>query len=175
MSNSTVKQTWWPIACAIFGLSWVVFFYIWKKSNEKNWLIWGIIYLVPYIAFCALYNQYQNELWSQLLIIPFWICGFFHCKIAWQKYQKTKQVWWPIVCGIFYLPFVVLCYVWKKSNELKWLVWGAIYLALFVAFFVFPKQYQDAVWFKVLMMLYWICGIVHSCIAWKELNKIDEV
>lgn len=82
--------------------------------------------------------------------------------------QTVKNAWWPIVCAIFYLPWVVFFYVWKKCKAKKWLTWGLIYLAIFVVFLVLYEKYQNEMWLRISLILFWICGLILTRFAWKE-------
>ena len=90
MGNQIAKIVWWPIVCAIFYLSWVVFFYVWKKCSDRKWLIWGVIYLILFVAFLALYEKYPNEMWLKISLIIYWICGLVHSRLAWKEYELSK-------------------------------------------------------------------------------------
>ena len=90
MSNQTVKKAWWPMICAIFYLSFIVFIYVGRKCNEKKWLALGGIYLVLLIAIIALYEQFQNILWFQIIVAIYWICGLVFTHYSWNSYRKEN-------------------------------------------------------------------------------------
>ena len=173
MSNQTVKQTWWPIVCAIFFLPFIVCFYVGKKCNDKKWLAIGSVFLVLFAALLSMYERFQNETWFQIVLVPTWICGFVLARYSWNTYRK-EGAWWPLVCAIFSLPFIVFLYIGKKGKNKKWLIYGAIYLAVFIAIFVLISQKQEQI-AMALQAPYFICGLIHSCYSWKAyLNKSQE-
>ena len=91
MSNQTVKQTWWPIICAIFYLPFIVFFYVGIKYNDKKWLAIGALFLVLLIAFFAVVQKYQNALWLQVIATIYWISGLVLTHYSWKTYLRENQ------------------------------------------------------------------------------------
>lgn len=88
MSNQTVKKAWWPMVCAIFYLSFIVFIYVGKKCNEKKWYALGALFLVLLFAIFALYEQFQNVFWFQVIVAIYWISGLVLTYYSWNAYQK---------------------------------------------------------------------------------------
>ena len=165
MSNQTVKQTWWPIICAIFYLPFIVFFYVGKKCNDKKWTTIGAVFLVLVGALFSMYEQFQNEKWFKLLLATYWICGLVLARYSWNSYRK-EGAWWPFFCAIFSLAFIVFFYIGKKSDNKKWQTFGIIYLVVFIALFASLALIPNEL-ITILLTAYWVCGLVHSCISWK--------
>lgn len=76
-----------------------------------------------------------------------------------------------MVCAIFYLSFVVFIYVGKKCNDIKWYVLGALFVVLLIAVLAMYEQFQNVLWFQVLVVIYWICGLVLTHFSWKAYQK----
>ena len=54
-----LKRLWWIILSFIPFINGFGFIYIGFKNNNKNWVLEGIIYEIPWI-FCIIYSQNQN-------------------------------------------------------------------------------------------------------------------
>ena len=173
MSSQTVKQTWWPIVSAFFYMPFIVFFYVGKKCNDKKWLAIGAVSLFLTIALLSMNERCQHESWFQILLLTTWICGFFLARHSWNTYRR-EEAWWPLICAICSLPFIVFFYIGKKNNNKKWLTNGAIYLAVFFILFVlFSLISQELI--TILLVVYWIVGIIHSCNSWKAYLKECQI
>lgn len=88
--------------------------------------------------------------------------------------QTVKKTWWPIVCAIFYLPFIVFFYVGKKCNDKKWQAIGALFLILLIAIFAVFQKFQNELWFQATVCIYWICGLVLTHYSWKDYLKEQQ-
>jgi len=53
-----IKNSWWVILSFVFILNGVGFIYIGSKHNNRNWIIEGIIYEVPWFFYFALFGIY---------------------------------------------------------------------------------------------------------------------
>lgn len=79
-----------------------------------------------------------------------------------------KKLWWPMVCAFFSLPFIGLFYVGKKCNDKKWMIYGTIYLVAFIAFSLLTQLFKEDLWLKILIAIYWICGLFQTHYACKD-------
>lgn len=53
-----IKKSWWVILSFIFFLNGLGFLYIGFKHNNKNWVLEGITYEVPWFFYFLLYAMY---------------------------------------------------------------------------------------------------------------------
>ena len=62
-----IKRSWWVVLSFIMFLNGFGFLYIGFKNNNKNWVLEGIVYEIPWL-FCVIFGLNQNIL-SKMLII----------------------------------------------------------------------------------------------------------
>ena len=86
--------------------------------------------------------------------------------------EKTKKAWWPMICAIFYMPFVGLFYIGKKNNDKKSIVFGVVYLVALAILYALRGQYEKELWFTLLLLIYWFCGMFHTHYAWKDYQNL---
>lgn len=53
-----IKNSWWVILSFVMVLNGVGFIYIGSKHNNRNWIIEGIIYEVPWFFYFTLFGVY---------------------------------------------------------------------------------------------------------------------
>ena len=56
--TETIKNSWWILLSFIFILNGLGFLYIGFKHNNRNWILEGIIYEVPWIFYFIIYGIY---------------------------------------------------------------------------------------------------------------------
>lgn len=55
-----IKRSWWVILSFIMFLNGVGFVYIGSKHNNKNWILEGITYEIPWILYFAYFVMFGN-------------------------------------------------------------------------------------------------------------------
>ena len=53
-----IKKSWWVILSFIMGINGIGFIYIGLKHSNKNWLLEGVMYEVPWFFYFILYAIY---------------------------------------------------------------------------------------------------------------------
>ena len=54
-----IKRSWWVLLSFIVYLNGFGFIYVGFRNNNKNWVLEGIMYEIPWIIAIILYNNYQ--------------------------------------------------------------------------------------------------------------------
>lgn len=66
-----IKKSWWVILSFIFFLNGLGFLYIGFKHNNKNWVLEGITYEVPWFSYFIIYSMYGMPSNPTSLILSF--------------------------------------------------------------------------------------------------------
>lgn len=63
-----IKTSWWVILSFVFFLNGVVFIYIGFKHNNRNWILEGITYEIPWVAYFIFFAAYKTAAPTQLVM-----------------------------------------------------------------------------------------------------------
>ena len=62
-----IKRSWWIILSFIIFINGFGFLYIGFKNNNKNWVLEGIIYEIPWL-FCIIYS-FNQPIFNKLMVV----------------------------------------------------------------------------------------------------------
>lgn len=111
-----IKRSWWVILSFIFFLNGSGFIYIGTKHNNKNWIIEGVIYEIPWFLYFVIYGMYGAPLGLNVT------ATFIFLALILQFVSIIRSVWVAVKLGDVYdneEKYTIQTTVLNKNNIAK--------------------------------------------------------
>jgi hypothetical protein len=146
----------WTFALGFF--SWLAFAYIGIRARHPRWLLWAVLYASPLIFF-AVVSVGVSQAWSDATLnfnVLLGIVSIVHAFLIRKEYllrldlikrersgvsltsfgrgwELRHSLWmaWTFTFGIF--SWIAFFYIALRARRARWLAWGLVYFAIFVA------------------------------------------
>jgi hypothetical protein len=149
----------WTFTLGLF--SWLAFAYIGIRGRHPRWLLWAVFYAIPVIFFAVIASSVSqswtnatlnfNALFSVVSIVHAFLVrkeyllrldlikretGNVSVTSQGRRWEWLHSLWmlWTLTLGFF--SWVAFFYIAFRARRPTWLVWGAVYFAVFLAFAV---------------------------------------
>jgi len=146
----------WTFTLGFFG--WLAFAYIGIRGRHPRWLLWAALYATPLIFFAVISTTVSqswidatlnfNALLSVVSIVHAFLVrkeyllrldlikretGNVSVTSRGRSWEWLHSLWmlWTLTLGVF--SWVAFFYVGLRARRPRWLVWGAVYFAAFLA------------------------------------------
>ncbi len=147
----------WTFTLGLFG--WLAFAYIGIRGRHPRWLLWAAFYATPVIFFAVIASTVSqswanatlnfNALFSVVSIVHAFLVrkeyllrldlieretGNVSVTSQGRRWEWLHSLWmlWTLTLGLF--SWVAFFYIAFRAGRPRWLVWGALYFATFLAF-----------------------------------------
>jgi hypothetical protein len=174
----------WTFALGFF--SWIAFAYIGIRARHPRWTLWAALYASPLIVVAVLVNIPQTW-YNAVLSMYFLLCpiSIIHAFLVRKEYllrldlimRETGDVsitslgrgwewrhslWilWTLTLG--YFSWIAFLYVAFRARRVRWLLWGAAYLCVYLATFLVDLQSQVGEIVTGLSIVVGIISTVHA-------------
>ena len=175
----------WTFTLGFF--SWVAFVYIGLRTRHPRWVFWGLLYATPLIPFSVLVNTAPTS-WTNLMLsasVVLGVVSIVHAFLVRREYllrldllQQEKSnvsvtsrgrrwellhsLWigWTFTLGI--LSWIAFVYIGLRVRRTRWILWGLVYLAVFIVFAVTSPESEIGQASTGLMIVFGIVSIVHA-------------
>jgi hypothetical protein len=175
----------WTFALGFF--SWLAFVYIGLRARHPRWILWGVLYATPLILI-AVFGVSQPQSWFDAVVnvtIVLGVVSIVHAFLVRKEYllrldliqQETGHVsltsmgrrwellhslWmaWTLTFGL--LSWVAFLYIGFRTRRIRWLVWGAVYLAAFAVYMSAKPGSETQLVLTGLMVVIGVVSVVHA-------------
>ena len=176
----------WTFTLGFF--SWLAFAYIGIRGRHPRWLLWAMFYATPLIFFAVISTNIAqswadatlnfNGLLSVVSIVHAFLVRKEYLlrldlitretgnvsitsKGSWWEWLHSFWMLWTLTLG--FLSWVAFLYIALRARRLRWLVWGALYFAAFLAFVVVPDYESRVGQIAIgLMVVTGMVSVVHA-------------
>jgi hypothetical protein len=149
----------WTFTLGLF--SWLAFAYIGIRGRRPRWLLWAVFYAIPVIFFAVIASSVSqswtnatlnfNALFSVVSIVHAFRLrkeyllrldlikretGNVSVTSQGRRWEWLHSLWmlWTLTLGFF--SWIAFFYIAFRARRPRWLVWGTLYFAAFLAFAV---------------------------------------
>jgi hypothetical protein len=176
----------WTFTLGLF--SWLAFAYIGIRGRHPRWLLWAVFYATPVIFFAVIASVVSqswanatltfNALFSVVPIIHAFLLrkeyllrldlikretGNVSVTSQGRRWEWLHSLWmlWTLTLGLF--SWIAFFYIALRARRPRWLVWGTLYFAAFLAFTVLTSyENRGGEIATGLMIVVGIVSVVHA-------------
>ena len=171
--------------------SWLAFAYIGIRSRRSKWTLWAIVYASPLIVFAVFSGAPQRWIGNIALTVAvvlgllsiahaFWVRREYLIYLEMldhqvsavsatsrgKRWERLHSFWmlWTLPFG--FTSWIAFLYIGVRTRQSRWLLWGTLYFALFIAFAVseplFGRHSEISEAIVGLFIVSWIVSVVHA-------------
>lgn len=171
--------------------NWLAFAYIGIRVRRPQWTLLASIYASPLVVFAVFSAAPQRWIGDAALAVAlasgifsivhaFWIrkeylihldmLGYQVSSVSTtsrgKRWERLHSLWmlWTLLFG--FTSWIAFMYIGVRVRRVKWVVWGMLYLALFLAFAisepVFGRQSEITEAITSLFIVFWVASVVHA-------------
>jgi hypothetical protein len=173
----------WTFTLGFF--SWVAFVYIGIRARHPRWVLWGLLYATPLILFAVLIEVPTS--WTNLTLsatVVLGVVSIVHAFLVRKDYllrlelleRETSNVSvtsrgkrWELLHSLWmgwtftlFFGWVAFIYIRFRARRYRWILWGLLYLTVFIVFVTTSPASEIAQATTSLMIVAGIVSIVHA-------------
>ena len=182
---STLEKIFLIIVAFIPFLNGMTFVYMGSKESNKNWIIEGLVYELPWLLqFLFAFNEGISTTIASFGILFMFICLLrtLYVSFTYKKemgsstdMRKRSSSFWMVFSLIMFLNGIGLIFVGYKRNVQRWVIEGAFFEFLWVLYLIsfgIAKGVMD--FFIAMSVIGWILSIARTIMIYFEEKRMDN-
>lgn len=182
---STLEKIFLIIVAFIPFLNGMTFIYMGSKESNKNWIIEGLVYELPwFLQFLFAFNEGISTTIASFGILFMFICLLrtLYVSFTYKKemgsstdMRKRSSSFWMVFSLIMFLNGMGLIIVGYKRNVQRWVIEGAFFEFLWVLYLIsfgIAKAVMD--FFIAISVIGWILSIARTIMIYFEEKRMDN-
>ena len=183
---STLEKIFLIIVAFIPFLNGMTFIYMGSKESNKNWIIEGLVYELPwFLQFLFAYDESIGTALAGFGLLFMFICllrtlyvSFTYKKednIDSSQMRKKSSSFWVIFSIIFLLNGVGLIIVGLRRNVQRWVIEGALFEFLWILYLIIYGIANGVIdFFIAIAVIGWILSIARTIMIYFEEKRMDN-
>lgn len=183
---STLEKIFLIIVSFIPFLNGMTFVYMGSKESNKNWIIEGLVYELPwFLQFLFVYDESIGTALAGFGLLFMFICllrtlyvSFTYKKednIDSSQMRKKSSSFWVIFSIIFLLNGVGLIIVGLRRNVQRWVIEGALFEFLWILYLIIYGIANGVIdFFIAIAVIGWILSIARTIMIYFEEKRMDN-
>ena len=183
---STLEKIFLIIVAFIPFLNGMTFIYMGSKESNKNWIIEGLVYELPwFLQFLFAYDESIGTALAGFGLLFMFICllrtlyvSFTYKKednIDSSQMRKKSSSFWVIFSIIFLLNGVGLIIVGLRRNVQRWVIEGALFEFLWILYLIIYGIANEVIdFFIAIAVIGWILSIARTIMIYFEEKRMDN-
>ena len=182
---STLEKIFLIIVSFIPFLNGMTFVYMGSKESNKNWIIEGLVYELPwFLQFLFAFNEGISTTIASFGILFMLICLLrtLYVSFTYKKemgssteMRKRSSSFWMVFSLIMFLNGIGLIIVGYKRNVQRWVLEGALFEFLWILYLIsfgIAKGVMD--FFIAISVIGWILSIARTIMIYFEEKRMDN-
>ena len=183
---NTLEKIFLIIVSFIPFLNGMTFVYMGSKESNKNWIIEGLVYELPwFLQFLFVYDESIGTALAGFGLLFMFICllrtlyvSFTYKKednIDSSQMRKKSSSFWVIFSIIFLLNGVGLIIVGLRRNVQRWVIEGALFEFLWILYLIIYGIANGVIdFFIAIAVIGWILSIARTIMIYFEEKRMDN-
>lgn len=182
---STLEKIFLIIVSFIPFLNGMTFVYMGSKESNKNWIIEGLVYELPwFLQFLFAFNEGISTTIASFGILFMFICLLrtLYVSFTYKKemgssteMRKRSSSFWMVFSLIMFLNGIGLIIVGYKRNVQRWVIEGALFEFLWVLYLISYAIANGIIdFFIAISVIGWILSIARTIMIYFEEKRMDN-
>ena len=182
---STLEKIFLIIVSFIPFLNGMTFVYMGSKESNKNWIIEGLVYELPwFLQFLFAFNEGISTTIASFGILFMLICLLrtLYVSFTYKKemgssteMRKRSSSFWMVFSLIMFLNGIGLIIVGYKRNVQRWVIEGALFEFLWILYLIIYGIANGVIdFFIAIAVIGWILSIARTIIIYFEEKRMDN-
>lgn len=182
---STLEKIFLIIVSFIPFLNGMTFVYMGSKESNKNWIIEGLVYELPwFLQFLFAFNEGISTTIASFGILFMLICLLrtLYVSFTYKKemgssteMRKRSSSFWMVFSLIMFLNGIGLIIVGYKRNVQRWVIEGALFEFLWILYLIIYGIANGVIdFFIAIAVIGWILSIARTIMIYFEEKRMDN-
>ena len=182
---STLEKIFLIIVSFIPFLNGMTFIYMGSKESNKNWIIEGLVYELPwFLQFLFAFNEGISTTIASFGILFMLICLLrtLYVSFTYKKemgssteMRKRSSSFWMVFSLIMFLNGIGFIIVGYKRNVQRWVIEGALFEFLWILYLIIYGIANGVIdFFIAIAVIGWILSIARTIMIYFEEKRMDN-